>query len=311
MPQGIDIYTKYQTVTDWHAVRGAGYEFAYVKVSDGNVNRDDGGWGPKGRAAGLAMGAYHYAQPGDPVAQANRLCDRAIAAGLTDLAPALDLEAPFARTQSTVDFAVSFVRQVKARGFRPALYANNSMMQTIGGPVKAAVPDAFLWVARYGANPTVPHDLWQHSSTGKVPGISASGVDLDTGAIPFNNATEDDLTPDQANTLKWLERAMRTVLRLLTDDPEGDPAGPDNPAPGFPSFADPTVRLTPLSALQLIDLHLIQTLDKLNAAPATPPSGVEITDEDRAKLVTGILSALPATLAQTVVDEISKRLEGA
>src|SRR2546421_3620377 len=91
MAEGIDIYTKYQQVTDWRAVRNGGYEFAYVKVSDGDSNRDDGGYGPAGRRAGLAMGAYHYAQPGDPIAQANRLVDRAQAAGLLDLAPALEI----------------------------------------------------------------------------------------------------------------------------------------------------------------------------------------------------------------------------
>src|SRR6187399_1804991 len=99
MPDGIDIYTKYQDVHDWRAVRGAGIEFAYVKVSDGDEDRPDNGYGPAGRAAGLAMGAYHYGQPGDPVAQADRLIHRAAAAQLLDLAPALDLEDPFAPGQ--------------------------------------------------------------------------------------------------------------------------------------------------------------------------------------------------------------------
>ena len=197
MSQGIDVYTRYQTVTDWHAVRQVGYEFAYVKVSDGNENKPDNGWGAQGRSAGLAMGAYHYAQPGDPVAQANRLCDRAIQAGLTDLAPALDLESPFTPNQVAIDFAVAFVRQVKARGFRPCLYASDSMMRTVQAPVRAAVPETYMWVARYGAKPSVAYDVWQHSSTGRVPGISGS-VDLDTGIIPRNTIPLVQPTPNTA-----------------------------------------------------------------------------------------------------------------
>lgn len=195
MPNGIDVYTRYQNVHDWHAVRRAGYEFAYVKVSDGTSSRADGGYGPAGRAAGVAMGAYHYAQFGDPVRQADLLCDRAIQAGLTDLAPALDLEDPFTPNATAVDFSIRFLRRVRERGFRPCLYANNSMMKTVQAPVRAAVPETYMWVARYGANPTVPYDVWQHTSSGHVPGISASAVDLNTGIVPRNHTAPAPLAP--------------------------------------------------------------------------------------------------------------------
>lgn len=186
MAEGIDIFVKYQTVTDWQAVRRAGYSFCYVKVSDGDENRPDNGYGPAGRAAGLAMGAYHYAQFGDPVAQADRLVSRAEAAGLTDLAPALDLEDPFTPGQAAVDFAVAFVRRVAQRGHLPCLYGNNTMLATVRGPVLAAVPQTIIWAARYGAAPTVVHDIWQWSSSGHVPGITAGSVDLNRGPIPAN-----------------------------------------------------------------------------------------------------------------------------
>lgn len=186
MAEGIDLYTKYQTVTDWTKVRGAGYEFAYVKVSDGTSSKDTAGWGPKGRTAGVKMGAYHYAQPGDAVAQANLLVDRAASQGLSDLAPALDLEAPFVPGTAAVNFAIAFLKQVQARGFRPCLYGNNSMLSSVRTPVLNAVPATVIWVARYGASPTVGHDLWQHSDAGKVPGITASSVDLNAGTIPLN-----------------------------------------------------------------------------------------------------------------------------
>lgn len=186
MADGIDVYTRYQTVNDWRAVRTAGKQFCYVKVSDGTTVKDHGNYGINGTAAGVVMGAYHYAQPGDPIRQANILCDQAERAGLTGLAPALDLESPFVANNVARDFAITFLRQVKARGHRPCLYANNSMLTALLGAVRNAVPDVVVWVARYGATPTVPWDVWQHADNGRVPGIAASSVDLNTGAIPYN-----------------------------------------------------------------------------------------------------------------------------
>src|SRR6184192_265488 len=107
MASGIDVYNKYQNVTDWAAVRGAGYTFCYVKVSDGLTARSTSGYGPGGRAGGLAMGAYHYAQPGDPVAQAELLISQATASGCTDLGPALDLEDPFVPGATAANFAIA------------------------------------------------------------------------------------------------------------------------------------------------------------------------------------------------------------
>lgn len=193
MAKGIDVYTAYQNVTDWGAVRRAGYEYVYVKVSDGNTNRAVNGYGTKAKNAGIKGGAYHYAQPGNPVGQANRLVDQAEANDLVALAPALDIESnPKIHTwgvQEAIDFSIAFLRQVKARGHRPCIYANNSMLTAILGPIKAAVPDVLVWVARYGANPTVTYDLWQHSDQGSVPGIQAGSVDLNTGIIPLNTST--------------------------------------------------------------------------------------------------------------------------
>jgi GH25 family lysozyme M1 (1,4-beta-N-acetylmuramidase) len=203
MAQGIDVYTRYQTVGDWGAVRQAGYEFCYVKVSDGDEDRADNGYGPAGRAAGLAMGAYHYAQFGDPVAQADRLLGRAAAANLTDLAPALDLEDPFTGDQRAVDFAVAFLRRVRDRGHRPCLYSNNNILTAILDKVRPAVPETLVWAARYGAEPAVPYDVWQWSSTGAVAGVSGD-VDLNRGVVP-----RDDLrSPAGAVEDLYVEDAM-------------------------------------------------------------------------------------------------------
>jgi len=148
-----------------------------VKVADGYGSRDDGGYGSQGRSAGMKMGGYLFAQPGNAVTQANLLCDRVEAARLTDLAPALDLESPFQPNGQAAQFAIAFLLQVAARGHRPCLYANNAMLSAVLAAVRAAVPGVVVWAARYGANPTVAYDVWQHSDAGSVPGVHGA-VDL-------------------------------------------------------------------------------------------------------------------------------------
>jgi lysozyme len=192
MALGFDVYTKYQTVEDFSAAARDGYTFCYVKVSDGTSTRETKGYGQAGTAAGLAMGAYHYAQPGDPVAQANLLVDQAGREGLLALAPALDLEDPFTPGMQASDFAIAFLQQVRSRGHRPCLYADNTMLNAILSDVKKAVPDVIVWAARYGAEPSVAYDLWQYSENGHIPGVNAAGVDLDAGEIPYDRLSADN-----------------------------------------------------------------------------------------------------------------------
>lgn len=195
MPHGIDVYTAYQTVRDWHAVRGAGYEWCYLKMSDGNSTRSEGGYTAGGHSAGMAMGGYHYAQFGDARRQADLFLDRCEYFRATDLAPALDLEHPFTANSTAVNFARDFLRRVVERGHRPAVYANNSMASYVVPKLIGEFPGLIRWVARYSSNdngsnkvrPSLTYDVHQYSQYGHVPGISASSVDLNDGIIPHNH----------------------------------------------------------------------------------------------------------------------------
>lgn len=195
MAHGIDVYTRYQDVRDWHAVRGAGYQWCYIKMSDGTSTRSEGGYTAGGHGAGLAMGGYHYAQFGDARHQADIFVDRCEYFGATDLAPALDMEHPFTVNNTAVVFTRDFLHRVVERGHRPALYANNSMMSYLLPKMHAEFPDLVRWVARYPANdngankvrPSMTYDVHQYSQYGHVPGISAGSVDLNDGIIPSNH----------------------------------------------------------------------------------------------------------------------------
>jgi lysozyme len=183
--EGLDVYTKYQPGVDFGRVAAAGRRFVYVKATDGLSVRDTGGYGAAGRRAGLAMGAYGYAQFGDPRAQYGLLVREAKANGLMDLGPALDLESPFVPGKTATDFAIGWLRMAVELGNLPVFYANDSMMGYLLPAVRAAVPSVWPWIARYGAAPKNSYRTWQYSSTGSVPGVGGS-VDMNKGEVPVN-----------------------------------------------------------------------------------------------------------------------------
>lgn len=189
MPEGVDLFGLYNKVVDWRAVRNNGIEFAWVKLSDGETNRDDYGYVAGGKSVGIKMGGYHYAQPGNPVSQADRLIDQCTKYGALELAPALDMEAPFVPGRAAIDFSTAFLNRLAQRGHVPVLYANNSMLDGILIPIKAAVPGLKVWGARYGAELTVPHNVHQYTSSGSVNGI-VGAVDRNRGDILFNKGAD-------------------------------------------------------------------------------------------------------------------------
>jgi GH25 family lysozyme M1 (1,4-beta-N-acetylmuramidase) len=212
MTEGLDVYGRYNNVTNWGAVKAA-KSFVWIKVSDGTSTANglgtpyDYGYAGQASAVGLPAGGYHYAQLGDPVQQANIFINRCEALGLTQISPMLDLESPFVANQAAINFAIAFCNQVLARGHTPTLYANNSMLLTVRGPFKAAVPLSWINVARYGANPTVPWDVWQKTSSGTCSGV-VGNVDLDTGTYPNNvSATQD-----------WIDMATQAEVQQAVHD---------------------------------------------------------------------------------------------
>jgi len=185
VPEGIDVYSKYQNVTDWGAVRRSGRLFVYMKMTDAMTTRDTGNWVQQARAAGLAVGAYGYAQPGSARDQYDFLRRTARNRGAVDLSPALDLEDPFVPGATAVQFAVAWLRRAIEVGEIPVWYANDSFMSYCLPAVRAQVPSVWPWIARYGAHPKNTFRTWQYSSSGVVPGIKAAGVDLSTGEAPI------------------------------------------------------------------------------------------------------------------------------
>jgi GH25 family lysozyme M1 (1,4-beta-N-acetylmuramidase) len=192
---GIDV-SYHQGAIYWPGVAGSGRRFAYIRASAGTLTADTAYPANRSgaRAAGLAVGAYHYGNPDSaPNDAANEaawfLQNATIASG--DLVPVLDLEvANGLDPASMTAWAQTWLTQVTAAtGVQPIIYTNRSFWSSSVADTDWFARNGYrLWVASWttAAQPTVPGadwggtgwTLWQHSSTGAVPGVSGA-VDLD------------------------------------------------------------------------------------------------------------------------------------
>src|SRR5215213_2379683 len=94
---GIDV-SHWQGAIDWQKVRTAGKKFALLKATEGTSFADPkfANYRAGARAAGIVIGAYHYARPdstaGDAVTEARWMVSQIAPLATDDLRPALDLE---------------------------------------------------------------------------------------------------------------------------------------------------------------------------------------------------------------------------
>ncbi len=192
---GLDV-SHYQGNIDWNQVAGAGYTFAYVKASEGVTYKD-----PMfvtniqgASAAGLEVGAYHFARPtsNSAISEADHFVDtiQPYMSYLT-LPPALDLEVGESMGWGALsNWAKTFLERVESRlGVTPIIYVSSYYARHLD----PSLTRWNLWVAHYGVsspNTGVWSDwmFWQYTDSGSVPGISGT-VDLDVyhGTTKFTN----------------------------------------------------------------------------------------------------------------------------
>jgi GH25 family lysozyme M1 (1,4-beta-N-acetylmuramidase) len=200
--KGIDVSNHQGSSIDWPQVAGAGYTFAFEKATEGTtftdatyaLNRSGA------NAAGLVVGAYHFARPegtgpatltASGIAQADHFVDVAQPKG-GDLPPVLDLETTGGlNTANLVAWTQAWVNEVVARtGVKPLVYTSPSFWKTsLGDTTAFALAGSKLWVAHWttGSSPLVPASnwggfgwtFWQWSDCQSVPGIPVKCVDAD------------------------------------------------------------------------------------------------------------------------------------
>ncbi len=219
---GIDV-SKWQGSIDWDSVAGDGVRYAFIRTNHGLGDLDEKyafNWA-EARRVGILRGTYQYFLPGeDAVEQAQLLIDRMGPLEDDDLPPVLDVEEADGQPPEVIREKIhAWMNHVEAElGVVPIIYTAKYFWQDGVG-----MPDDFLdhplWVANYDvecpliADPWLRWDFWQHTSTGRVAGIS--------GNVDRNhfNGTEDDLLAFVAST------------RITEPEPDPDPDPDPEPEP--------------------------------------------------------------------------------
>lgn len=206
MLKGVDV-SAYQGTIDWKKVRAAGFEFAYIKVTEG-ISYSSPTWKDQkagARDAGLLVGPYHFDRPGR--AALDQVGHFVQVSGTEwDLPHAWDTEV------STGQDTLPAAQDKRIRGaldglkdcldIRPVLYSYPGFWMSLGAFGKDHYYEQYpLWIAHYlylgrdkkmvgqctapchhagpkFAKPMVPppwkkYAMWQvHGDDGRVPGVS-------------------------------------------------------------------------------------------------------------------------------------------
>jgi lysozyme len=188
MIHGIDVHGAKGAI-DWERVSGFDVSFAWVKASEGKTFDDERFAQNRqaAKAAGIRLGAYHYARPDNnsPREEAEHFLHVAKpVAG--ELLPALDYEEPKARAlapSTLVRWADEWLEIVEAAiGARPIFYSFPSYISSEMGGGGLALGENLLWLASFGPNDGDVHSVspvgvfqkiavHQFTSKGHVPGV--------------------------------------------------------------------------------------------------------------------------------------------
>ena len=314
MAFGLDIY-RYQTVTDWNAVKNAGVKFILVKLTDGNgpaIARGDSQVSGAIRV-GIPVGGYHFAQKGSPVRQADvfkmELDRLARAHGAMTVMPALDIESVTGIVTWTGNemhaFAVDFCRRMREWYPRVLLYANTSELKAMrAAEIIQKVPGVFIWEANYSSNNGVRHALpanswapWraahQYTSKGSVPGIKASGVDLNDGELSILIGTGDDVSAE--DVMRW-----KVPVRVDEGQPPAQPVEFESMIThtNYASWKAANNSAEAVVLLRELSGNLTETESRLLAAYSSRPTNIDMDDADVARSLEGMTSATQAAFVR-------------
>lgn len=188
---GIDI-SSWNAVSNWPAVRGNNISFASIKTTQGDyyTNPSARGQTDGARGAGVAPGAYHFADPNVSVDRnVGHFIDTSKPLGLFEqgsFLPMLDVEdSPrdniYWNAYNANTFIPQWIRQFRDRsGVAPvAIYASLSVWTGILREDEWADDQVYLWIALYNGDPGNTHGyhhrraaLHQHTNQGNVPGVN-------------------------------------------------------------------------------------------------------------------------------------------
>lgn len=198
--KGIDVYSG-TNVTDWNAVKNAGVQAVYIKLTDGlNYNNPSALSQYNGaKAAGLKVGAYHFAEHNDVNSEYNHFASQA-AKYTWDLKPVLDYE-----PGGTIDY--NYISTFMAKDANLIYYGSHSTADNTGLPISR------IWIAE-------PSDAGSYAFTGTTKGYAGIQY-LWHGTINGLNGDADvDLFSDnmllnqQLPELLWVDSPVEASVAL-------------------------------------------------------------------------------------------------
>lgn len=180
--RGIDV-SAHNGMMNLDAVKDAGYEFIFIKASEGETFKDSNFRlnYEKAVAAGLKTGAYHFFRfDRDGVAQAQNFLN-VVGGRRLDLGLAVDVEKFSNDTTLNHDVVkdrlVSMIEYLNLKGYRVILYSNADGYYDI---IQSVAPGECLWICSFSSIPINENwTFWQYNHHGKVSGIQGD-VDLNT-----------------------------------------------------------------------------------------------------------------------------------
>ncbi|MEI5909444.1 GH25 family lysozyme [Bacillus spongiae] len=179
--KGIDV-SHWQGNINWDKVQKDGVKFAFIKATQGtsyskvHYFKDNA---KKAVKEGIHVGAYHYAtfsSVSEAIKEAKYFLS-VVKGFKLDYPLVLDLEEDkkgVSKKQLT-DGAIAFLEVLENGGHFAMLYTGKSFLENQLDE-KRLKPYA-LWVARYNYELGRHADIWQHTSSGRVNGISGN-VDM-------------------------------------------------------------------------------------------------------------------------------------
>lgn len=189
-PSGVDVSGNNHASLrgiDWDAVKSDGQSYAFVKATEGVgfVNNHFVRDANAAAAAGLKVGAYHYARPaGDAKQQAASFASQLALVPTQTLPPVLDIEVDEGLSAKQLEEWIdTFMTELKSlTGRTPMLYTYKYFwMGQMGNTTRFS--EYPLWLAAY--QDTAPDPVggwdklafWQRSGSGRVAGIETD-VDM-------------------------------------------------------------------------------------------------------------------------------------
>ncbi|PEZ76321.1 GH25 family lysozyme [Bacillus sp. AFS017274] len=231
--KGIDV-SHWQGAIHWGEVAKADVKFVFIKATEGTSYSKLSYFkenAPQALAAGLKVGAYHYAKfatVAEAEAEAAYFLD-SISSFALNYPVVLDLEEnkKKAKKKTLTDAAIAFLEAIEEAGYTAMLYTGKYFLEN--SLDESRLTNYALWIARYNSTLGRSADIWQHSDSGKIRGISTK-VDLNIAYRDFTNTintfrthntgalkteTTTIYTVTKGDTLSFIAKNHNTTIKSL------------------------------------------------------------------------------------------------